>query len=268
VTVEEDRDGPKPSQRAADSLTAVSAFALQLKASCTYSTSWQLVNFAETTSICRHVVRSIFICVFLESDISSRAFADTLANLLMPTTRTSLNDTVTPCVMYAYPFKIGKAPAKGDVYGLLQVCKYPDKTKRGKLKLSTEEFASTQVAQQHINDEDEDRHLHAKTNGQANAVQNSGWKTNFRDHDDHRRMFGAGVSTKGHDMSNHHNVGTNKRFNSEASSTDGSKRPKLLHPAPMLLSKLYTQRPHEITDMKWMCGVDKHHRNNLDPHIV
>jgi hypothetical protein len=151
VTVEEDRDGPKPSQRAADSLTAVSAFALQLKASCTYSTSWQLVNFAETTSICRHVVRSIFICVFLESDISSRAFADTLANLLMPTTRTSLNDTVTPCVMYAYPFKIGKAPAKGDVYGLLQVCKYPDKTKRGKLKLSTEEFASTQVAQQHIN---------------------------------------------------------------------------------------------------------------------
>lgn len=108
VVQADERDGPKPSQRAADSLTAVSIFILNCKH---INISWQLVNFAESTTICRHVVSGSLV-FFPDSDPWTRAYADTLASLSIPMTRTSLNDIATPCVMCVYLSEIFKQPTR------------------------------------------------------------------------------------------------------------------------------------------------------------
>lgn len=117
----------------------------------------------------------------------------------------------------------------------LQVCKYPDKTKRSKLKLSSDEFAATQVTEQHIHEEYRD--VYAESSRQASSHLYLGWKTDSIEGDgDHRSITEAGLNARGLAMDN---METSKRFSSEASSSGPSKRPRPLHSAPMTLCKSF-----------------------------
>ncbi|KAJ7274146.1 P-loop containing nucleoside triphosphate hydrolase protein [Mycena rebaudengoi] len=129
-------DGPAPSQRAVESLSS-------------------LVQFAESTTICRHVS----ICRYFGEPI----------------------DAADEALVRKYCNK------------MCDICKYPDKTKRRHEKLSSEEYAGTQVPQDASRDYDEDDSYPAhagpsrvNSNGNnsnpSNANANpSVWKKNFRD---------------------------------------------------------------------------------------
>ncbi|KII90932.1 hypothetical protein PLICRDRAFT_174284 [Plicaturopsis crispa FD-325 SS-3] len=117
-------EGPPPSQRSVDSLTA-------------------LVNFAESSITCRHVS----ICRYFGEHIDS-------------------NDT---------------GLVKRYCNAMCDLCKYPDKTRRRKNKLSTEEYVGTQVAVLQRNarcDDDDDGYPVA---GPSNA-----WRNTLREGDDMR----------------------------------------------------------------------------------
>ncbi|GBE85105.1 ATP-dependent DNA helicase [Sparassis crispa] len=131
VVLAESMQGPAPSQRAVESLTA-------------------LVNFSESVTVCRHVS----VC---------RYFGESI-------------DTNDPVV------------AKRYCDGMCDVCKYPDKTKRRKLGLSSEEYASSQALGGSDEDDDGYPRVQAPVRQSAPARPNSGtdsgWKMNFRDGDD------------------------------------------------------------------------------------
>ncbi|KAJ7143581.1 P-loop containing nucleoside triphosphate hydrolase protein [Mycena crocata] len=120
-------DGPAPSQRAVDSLTS-------------------LVQFAESTEICRHVA----ICRYFGEPI----------------------DMADGELVKKYCNK------------MCDICKYPDKTKRRHANLSSEEYASTQVPAYPIRDDDDDEPSRAgpsRVNSNYANNGNSLWKKNFRD---------------------------------------------------------------------------------------
>ncbi|KAJ7617494.1 ATP-dependent DNA helicase [Mycena polygramma] len=118
--------GPAPSQRAVDSLTS-------------------LVQFAESTEICRHVS----ICRYFGEPIDMED-----------------KDVV------------GKYCNK-----MCDICKYPEKTKRRHSNLSSEEYAGTQVPAYVPHDDDEDDHIPVAGPSRANSNNNGDtvWRKNFRD---------------------------------------------------------------------------------------
>ncbi|KAJ6585409.1 P-loop containing nucleoside triphosphate hydrolase protein [Mycena capillaripes] len=119
--------GPAPSQRAVDSLTS-------------------LIQFAESTSICRHVA----ICRYFGEPID-------------------MDDEE---VVKKYCNK------------MCDICKYPEKTKRRHSKLSSEEYAGTQVPAYIPRDDDEDDP--AARAGPSRAYSNNNdavWRKNFRDNE-------------------------------------------------------------------------------------
>ncbi|KAK7022124.1 ATP-dependent DNA helicase [Favolaschia claudopus] len=118
--------GPEPSQRALDSLTS-------------------LLQFAESTKICRHVA----IC---------RYFGEAI----------DLDDKEV----------VGKYCNK-----MCDICKYPEKVKRRYTKLSSEEYAASQVPA-YIPREDDDDATPRDGPSRANSYNNGGdasWRSNFRD---------------------------------------------------------------------------------------
>ncbi|KAJ7439243.1 ATP-dependent DNA helicase [Mycena latifolia] len=121
-------DGPAPSQRAVDSLAS-------------------LVQFAESTEICRHVA----ICRYFGEPI----------------------DEADEEVLRKYCNK------------MCDICKYPDKTKRRHAKLSSEEYAGSQVPAQvtHYHDDDDYPPRAGPSRANSNNYTNSTtvWKKNFRD---------------------------------------------------------------------------------------
>ncbi|KAF7348226.1 ATP-dependent DNA helicase [Mycena sanguinolenta] len=117
---------PAPSQHAMDSLTS-------------------LVQFAESTDICRHVA----ICRYFGEPI----------------------DMTVQEVVQKYCNR------------MCDICKYPEKTKRRHAKLSSEEYAATQVPAHVPRDDDEDYPPRAGPS-RANSNNNSSdtvWRKNFRD---------------------------------------------------------------------------------------
>ncbi|KAJ7034020.1 ATP-dependent DNA helicase [Mycena alexandri] len=123
--------GPAPSQRALDSLTS-------------------LVQFAESTDICRHVA----ICRYFGEPID---MADTEV-------------------------------VKKYCNRMCDICRYPDKTKLRHSTLSSEEYAGTQVPAHVPRDEDDDDHPPRagpiRANFTSHNVNNNGntvWRKNFRD---------------------------------------------------------------------------------------
>ncbi|KAJ6508301.1 ATP-dependent DNA helicase [Mycena sanguinolenta] len=117
---------PAPSQHAMDSLTS-------------------LVQFAESTDVCRHVA----ICRYFGEPI----------------------DMAVQEVVQKYCNR------------MCDICKYPEKTKRRHAKLSSEEYAATQVPAHVPRDDDEDHPPRAGPS-RANSNNNSGdtvWRKNFRD---------------------------------------------------------------------------------------
>lgn len=119
-----------------------------------------------------------------------------------------------------------------------------------------------------MNDEDEDRDPNAIPSRQADTFLQSGWKTNFREGDgDHQSISGSGLTSKGHAMSDH-NTGTTKRINSEASSSAGSKRPKLLYSARTSLCKSIANWSRGRTDLLLACGANKRYQSNSARRLV
>ncbi|KAH9947446.1 ATP-dependent DNA helicase [Amylocystis lapponica] len=117
----------------------------------------KLVSFAEDTHICRHVS----ICRYFGEKIDT-------------------NDADI---------------AKRYCHGMCDVCKYPEKTRRRKLALSSEEFVSSQAATLHqqvdSDGDDEDASPVRRLEGGAGAgpsrpafAKAADWKTNFRQGDD------------------------------------------------------------------------------------
>ncbi|KAJ7078605.1 ATP-dependent DNA helicase [Mycena belliarum] len=122
-------NGPAPSQRAIDSLTS-------------------LVQFAESTEICRHVS----ICRYFGEPI----------------------DTADENMVRTYCNK------------MCDICKYPDKTKRRHKKLSSEEYAGSQVPAHvaHYYDDDDDLPRAGPSRANSNNYlknDSTVWKKNFRD---------------------------------------------------------------------------------------
>ncbi|KAK7048706.1 ATP-dependent DNA helicase [Favolaschia claudopus] len=119
--------GPEPSQRALDSLTS-------------------LLQFAESTKICRHVVSDL--SIFWEAiDLDDKEV-------------------------------VGKYCNK-----MCDICKYPEKVKRRYTKLSSEEYAASQVPA-YIPREDDDDATPRGGPSRANSYNNGGdgsWRSNFRD---------------------------------------------------------------------------------------
>ncbi|KAJ7464681.1 ATP-dependent DNA helicase [Mycena galericulata] len=167
--------GPAPSQRAVDSLTT-------------------LVQFAESTEVCRHVA----ICRYFGEPI----------------------DMADEEVVKKYCNK------------MCDICKYPEKTKRRHAKLSTEEYAGTQVPACPPQDEDEDDHpLHAgpsranSNNYTHNSNSDTVWRKNFRDGEvepNHKRSRS--------DQNNQ--TGNFKKSKSASSSTPSSGYGKMLVTKP------------------------------------
>ncbi|KAJ7256834.1 P-loop containing nucleoside triphosphate hydrolase protein [Mycena haematopus] len=118
--------GPAPSQHAVDSLTS-------------------LVQFAESTDICRHVA----IC---------RYFGEPIDMAVQELVRKYCNK-------------------------MCDICKYPEKTKSRHAKLSSEEYAATQVPAHVLRDDDEDDPPHAGPSlvNSNNNSNNTFWRTNARD---------------------------------------------------------------------------------------
>ncbi|KAJ7364939.1 ATP-dependent DNA helicase [Mycena albidolilacea] len=127
----EKTDGPAPSQRAMDSLSS-------------------LVQFAESTDICRHVA----IC---------RYFGEPIDMAVQEVVRKYCNK-------------------------MCDICKYPEKTKRRHKNLSSEEYAATQVPA-HVprpDDDDDDRPPRAgpsRANSTMANKNNDTWTRNFRDNE-------------------------------------------------------------------------------------
>lgn len=97
----ESMEGPEPSQRAVNSLTAVGPFiATCLLTGCAQRTL-QLINFAENVDICRHIVsaqNAKSVCYpFVE--LLQSPFAGTLGSRLTPLTLRSRESTAMGCVM-------------------------------------------------------------------------------------------------------------------------------------------------------------------------
>ena len=150
---------------------------------------FQLVKFAESMDICRHVVSlsvNLHACNFYwQSTFRNSPSVVISASLSIWMMQKSWGGIVTWCVMWFF------SHFQTSFFVLIrifcQICKYPDKTKRRKLKLSSKEYVSSQVTtlQRHSVDDD-DPHCAALVAGpsRSNSGTHAGWKKRFRDGDD------------------------------------------------------------------------------------
>lgn len=171
-----------------------------------------LINFAESVHVCRHVS----VCRYFGEQI----------------------DTGNPATMESY------------CDSMCDVCKYPDKTRRRKLELSSEELVMSQKAtlrQQAVRDIDNDGHRHVqqpaikRSNGliRASDIPDTGGRKDFRQ--------GSNVISNDHGHASR--LTSTKSVGASRSATVGSKRPasgvtrhdavnakkvKVQHPAPLL----------------------------------
>ena len=104
----------------------------------------QLVNLAENVTLCRHVVCYAY-RKYVLSPVFKRSsqYADTLASQSTPMTTKFVKSIATICAMLV--LKFSNAYTRAHVHNYLQICKYPDKVKRRKQALSSEDWVLSQI---------------------------------------------------------------------------------------------------------------------------